>query len=163
MTKSNLPTLADLANDPAIAKALTLAEIHALLEEANETRATAEAAKKVICAHLQDANATAIAKAYSAADKQFGVIHVELEGGYDLEIGTDKKVEWNQAGLAELETTIRTAGDDPAEFIKVERKVEEKKYTAWPAMIRKPFEAHRVVKPGSVTVKLAKIAPAELV
>jgi hypothetical protein len=159
---SNLPTLADLAADPAQVTNLELDALAALLTQCDDERRIAEQAKKILSAHLRDRYAVQIANAYSAAEKDFGAVHAIVDG-YDLEVDTAKKVAWDQEGLAKLEAQIRADGDDPAEYIKIERKVEEKAYGSWPAMLKKPFTPLRVVTPGSVSVKLTAVNPSELV
>lgn len=163
MTLKNLPTLADIVADPTLAIGLDAEAYMTLLQDCDAQRKIAEQAKKAVVAVIRDAHSDAIKTAYAAKGDDFGSIHITVATSFDLEICTDKKVEWDQAGLAELEAQMRDAGDDPAEYIKVERKVEEKKFTAWPSMLQKAFLPHRTTKPGSVTIALTKIAPAELV
>lgn len=158
----NLPTLAQIAADPSLAIGLDLEATAALLGDCDEQRKTAEAAKKVLVAILREDHKDAIRAAYADKGGDFGAVTV-ITGGYELSVTTEKKVEWDQDGLTALEAQIRKDGDDPAEFIKVERKVEEKKFSAWPSMLQKTFLPHRTTKPGSVSVALAKVEPAELV
>lgn len=158
----NLPTLADIVADPSLAIGLDISTMAALLEDADAQRQQAEAAKKVLVTILRDDHKAAIGAAYAEKDSDFGTVHVTI-AGYDLEVTTQKKVDWDQAGLAALEAEMRKGGDDPAEYIAVERKVEEKKFVSWPSFLQKQFLPHRVTKPGSVSLKLAKIEPAELV
>jgi len=89
-------------------------------------------------------------KARQFADKDYGVINLELEG---LKIKADlpKKVEWDQAKLADILATISRAGDDPAQYIDVKYSVPEKKYSAWPANMQAVFQPARTVKPGKAT------------
>jgi hypothetical protein len=62
-----------------------------------------------------------------------------------------KKVEWDQAKLAVIETRIRNAGDDPAIYIQVKRSVLETAYKKWPEAIQKTFAKARTVTPSKPT------------
>jgi hypothetical protein len=69
-----------------------------------------------------------------------------------------KKVEWDQAKLRAVLETIKTwEGENPDDYISVELKVPEKKFTAWPASIKKLFEAARTVSPGKPSYKFERV------
>ena len=65
-----------------------------------------------------------------------------------------KRVEWDQDRLAAVVERIRAAGDDPAEYVEVSYKVQERAYTAWPEHIRGAFMPARTVRTGKPTFKL---------
>ena len=65
-----------------------------------------------------------------------------------------KKIEWDQALIAEVIERIRAGGDDPAEYVEISFKVPERKYTAWPESIRATFAPARTVKTGKQTFRL---------
>lgn len=155
MTRPNLPTLDEIAGAPALAADLSLDAIEALLGEADRVTKIAAAAKKALNASIESRFVNDIAAAFQAQSKDFGVVHV-YDGAYDVEVTRGKKVEWSQDELRAIAAKIQGAGDSPAEFIKTELSVEEKKYAAWPESIRAVFEAARTVKPGSVTIKLSR-------
>jgi len=92
-------------------------------------------------------------KARQSTGKDYGVINLELEG---LKIKADlpKKVEWDQAKLAEINSTISRAGDDPAQYIDDKYSVAERKYAAWPAKIQAVFQPARTVKLGKPNYEL---------
>lgn len=154
MTK-NLPTLTEVAGNPAILSGLSLDALDALMAEATDQGGIVGAVKKAITAHIEAAYAASISAAYSAQDKDFGTVRIP-DGGYEIVIDTPKKVEWDQAALAEVRSRIEFSGDDPSEYIKTTLTVDERAYSAWPAMIRKTFEAARSVKPGARSVKLVR-------
>jgi hypothetical protein len=60
----------------------------------------------------------------------------------------DKRVKWDQGGLAQLYEKIRAGGDDPSEYLDIGFSVQEKKYSAWPDLIKVVFAPHRTVTPG---------------
>lgn len=155
MTSRNLPLLSDIAGDPGVLKSLSLDALDALLCEAEGENKTISAAKRAITTHIDSSYAAAIAGAYQAKGADFGSVHV-ADGGYDIVVDTPKKVEWDATKLAGIEAAIRDSGDDPAEYIKTARSVDERAYSAWPAHIRATFEEARTVRPGTRTVKLVR-------
>lgn len=156
MAGGNLPTLAEVQADGEVVRALPMEVLHLLLEECDATRKTAEAAKRALVAHLGERLAGQIGGAFSLAGKDYGTVHVEAEG-FDVEVTRDKKVEWDQAGLAALALAIQGGGEDPADYVKTELKVEERKYAAFTPRVRAAFDAHRTTKPASTTIKLTAL------
>jgi len=155
MPKRNTPTLSGLCSKPDSVRSMDLETIAMLLEECDAQRKQAEAAKKLLSEHVQDRYSLQVRDAYCKAEKDYGAVHVNLPG-YNLEVDTAKKVEWDQDKLQTIERKMREEGDNPAEYIKVERKVEERKYTSWPAWLKKSFDNARTTRPGSITIKLTK-------
>jgi len=102
-----------------------------------------------IAAQIDSAVQVAVDKYRKEKGKTYGVIRVEHDG-VAIKQDVPKKVDWDQEKLAALYAAIADAGDDPAEYIKTEYKVEEKKFAAWPAGIKKKFEPARTEKPGKV-------------
>ena len=76
------------------------------------------------------------------------------DGDVSVVADLPKRVEWDQDRLAAVVDRIRTAGDDPAEYVDVTYKVPERAYTAWPEHIRTAFTAARTVRTGKATFKL---------
>ena len=70
-----------------------------------------------------------------------------------------KKVDWDQDQLAAVVERIRTAGDDPTEYVDLAYRVPERKYGAWPAHIRTAFEAARTVRAGKPSFTLKPRTP----
>lgn len=151
----NLPSIREIAGNPDALVGLSVDALAALMEEAEAENKTISAAKRAITAHVEKAWGSAIAGAYQAQGKDFGSIRIS-EGGFEIVVDTPKKVEWDGDKLAAIEAAIRDSGDNPAEYIAVDRKVDERKYAAWPAHIRETFEDARTVKPGTRTVKLVR-------
>jgi hypothetical protein len=151
----NLPSLKDIAENPAVLKGLSLETLDVLLFSAEGENKMISACKRAICGHIEAEYAASIAAAYAASQKDFGTVRID-DGAYDVVIDTPKRVEWDGSKLAAIEAAIRDSGDSPAEYITIERRVDERKYAAWPAHIRATFEEARTVKPGSRTVKLVR-------
>jgi uncharacterized coiled-coil protein SlyX len=65
-----------------------------------------------------------------------------------------KRIDWNQAKLAQIAAKIASAGEDPAEFIDTKLSVSERKYGALPESWRKGFEPARTVRTGKPKFRL---------
>ena len=65
-----------------------------------------------------------------------------------------KRIEWDQAKLAQIAENIASAGEDPSEFIDTTLKVSERKYAALPESWRKGFEPARTVRTGKPKFRL---------
>ncbi len=87
------------------------------------------------------------------AGKDTGRIHFE-DGDVTVIVDLPKRIDWDQALLAQIAENIASAGEDPAEFIDTTRKVPERKYTALPESWRKGFEPARTVKTGKPKFRL---------
>src|SRR5690606_1229147 len=87
------------------------------------------------------------------ASKDTGTVRFE-DGAVTVIAELPKRVDWDQAQLADLVERISAAGDDPAEYVDVSFKVPERKYTAWPGSTRQSFAPARTVRTGALKVKL---------
>ena len=153
--RPNHPTLDSIRRLP-IGEITKLPADHlALLQE--DARAAIEAVKRA-----SDRIDGAIALRYeqraiaARADQRKDTGTVRFADG-DVTIVADlqKRVEWDQARLAAVVERIRTAGDDPTEYVEIIYKVAERAYTAWPGHIRDAFSAARTVRTGKPTFKLS--------
>lgn len=112
---------------------------------------------KTICDWLDGAIALKYGdRAHAArqtAGKDTGTIRFD-DGTVTVIADLPKRVDWDQAQLAQLVERISAAGDDPAEYVDVSFKVPERKYAAWPESIRQTFEPARTVRTGALKVKL---------
>lgn len=95
-------------------------------------------------------------KERKAKDGDFGLVRVEHQG-YEIEQTVPKRVSWDQLQLLNIEIKIKNDWkSNSAEYIKTERSVEEKKYSAWPTEIKKLFEPARTTKPGKVKIEIKR-------
>lgn len=154
MTIKNTPDVDDVFNNPDLLKDLPPAVLMALTDGAKQLQAKGSFVAKAITGELERRYSAHIAGAYQAAQKDTGTVHV-FDGDFDIEVNRPKKIEWDQAVLKAVQNKIAAGGDNPAEYIKAELTVEEKKYAAWPEHIRKVFEPARTLKPGTMTIKLS--------
>lgn len=153
MTKTNLPTLAEIATDPGAVSTLPLDALEAILFAADAQKATADAARNAVRTTLEKRYGERAAQAYLAEGKDTGTVHIH-EGDFDLVCDRVKKVEWDQAELRAIGDKIAEAGDDPFEYLEQTLKMEERRFTALPASIAKVFAPARTVKPGPLTIKI---------
>lgn len=154
----NRPSIDDLCGDPSVLKDQPLEVIALLLEEVKTLRDKAALASKLLQGALETRYGAALGAVYRAAGKDTGTVRLtdNLDPTWEIVADRPKKVEWSQAELAAASDRIAAAGDDPHEFIVATYSVDERKFTAWPASIRAVFEPARTVKPGALTIKLAR-------
>ena len=154
MSIPNRPNLADLLHMPVGAVVALPANNLALLQdEADEALRFAKLTKDWIDAALAVKYADAANAARQAAGKDTGTIRF-LDGTVTVIADLPKKIDWDQALIAEVIERIRAGGDDPAEYVEISFKVPERKYTAWPESIRATFAPARTVKTGKQTFRL---------
>lgn len=79
--------------------------------------------------------------------KEFGAVNLVVDGIKVTET-VPKKVEWDQDKMTNLFEAIRTAGDDPLNYMKVKLEVPEKAYDGFVPEVKAMFLDCRTVKPG---------------
>ena len=89
-----------------------------------------------------------------AAGKDTGVIHF-TDGRVEITADLPKKVEWDQAKLAEISQRIAASGEKPTQYIDVSYRVSESKFNAWPDTIKNSFLPARTLKTGKAGFRLA--------
>ena len=148
MNIPNRITLTDLRGMQvgAIA-ALSGEELAPLRLEAEDQLRTA----KALCDWLDGAIALKYGDRANAArnadGKDTGTIRF-ADGAVTVVAELPKRVDWDQAKLAALVERIKADGEDPTEYVDISFDVAERKYSAWPAHIRMPFEGARTVRTG---------------
>ena len=150
----NRPQINDVGAMP-IADIIQLsAEPLALLQE--DASANLEAAKRLkdwIDGAITHRYAERAINARRTEHKDTGTIRF-LDDTVTVIADLPKKIDWDQALIAEVIERIRVGGDDPAEYVEISFKVPERKYTAWPESIRATFAPARTVKTGKQTFRL---------
>ena len=154
MTISNHITLADIHHMPVGQIAALPADQLAMLKEAADQQLTQA---KTVLDWLDGAialkYAERAAECRSKAGKDTGTIRFE-DGDVTVISDLTKRIDWDQAQLAQIAENIASAGEDPAEFIDTTLKVSERKYTALPESWRKGFEPARTVWTGKPKFRL---------
>jgi len=154
MTIPNHITLEDLRN-MQIGEIVALpAEQLALLQDAaNEALRSAKTTSDWLEGAIALKYTDRAVMARMEASKDTGTVRFE-DGAVTVIADLPKRVDWDQAQLAELVERISAVGDDPTEYVDVSFKVPERKYAAWPESIRQNFEPARTVRTGALKVKL---------
>lgn len=104
-------------------------------------------------AHLADASKMVAVlhgvfeRRYAAGLNSTGTHHRQ-DGEYDIKVTVPKRVDWDQAKLTGAVDTIKSWGEDPAEYVDAKISVQERKFDAWPSAIRDLFTPARTVKAG---------------
>jgi len=88
------------------------------------------------------------------AGKDTGVVHFD-DGNVRVTADLPKKVDWDQARLAEITRRITDSGDDAKQYVEFSYRVSETKFNAWPETLKSAFEVARTVKTGKPSYRLA--------
>ena len=148
MTISNHITLGDIHRMPVVQIAALPADQLAMLKDAADQQLTQA---KMVSDWLDGAislkYADRAAEFRHGAGKDTGTIRFE-DDGVTVIAELAKRIDWDQAKLAQIAENIASSGEDPAEFIDTKLTVSERKYTALPESWRKGFEPARTVRTG---------------
>jgi len=140
-------TLEDLPEQsPAALDALPV-EVLARLQAQAQTR-LASASQMVAILH------GVLTRRYAQGLNETGT-HRRADGGYEIRIEVPKKVSWDQDKLSGVIETIRSWGENPADYVETKLSVSETSYKAWPPAIRDLFTPARTVKPGKAKFEIA--------
>lgn len=90
------------------------------------------------------------------AGKDTGVVHFD-DGQVSITADLPKKVDWDQAKLAEITRRIAANGDDPSQYVEISYRVSESKFGAWPESLKSAFVQARTLKTGKPSFRLALI------
>ncbi len=154
MTIPNHITLGDLRTMQIAAIVALPPEQLALLQDAaSEALRSAKATSDWLEGAIALKYADRAVMARMEASKDTGTVRFE-DGAVTVIAELPKRVDWDQAHLADLVERISAAGDDPTEYVDVSFKVPERKYAAWPESIRQSFAPARTVRTGALKVKL---------
>ena len=86
-----------------------------------------------------------------AESKHYGIINVEFQG-VRIKHDQPKRVKWDESKLAAIVEKIKASNADPAEYVKINYKVEERKYSAWPREMKEIFLPARTTELGTPKV-----------
>jgi hypothetical protein len=95
------------------------------------------------------------------AGKATGTVRFEQDG-FTVIADLPKRLEYDQRKLREAVQSLQKWGEDPENYVSLEIKVSEAKYSAWPPAVRQLFEPARTLKTGKPTYKLERIDTAHL-
>ena len=151
---ANTPSVDDMLNMPKGELAQMPVDLLAALQaELDHASKTLKAATTKFSSALKVRYGTRAAEARRACGKDTGTVRL-ADGDFTVVADLPKRVEWDQAQLAQIAANIADSGEDPAEFVETALKVSERKYAALPEAWRKGFEPARTVKVGTLKVTL---------
>lgn len=154
MTISNHITLADIHRMPVGQIAALPADQLALLKGAADEQLTqAKSVADWLDGAISLKYADRAQDTRQEAGKDTGTIRFE-DDGVTVIAELPKRIDWDQALLAQIAENIALAGEDPAEFIETKLSVSERKYGALPESWRKGFEPARTVRTGKPKFRL---------
>jgi len=90
-------------------------------------------------------------------EKDTGVVHIE-DGDYQVSQDIRKTTTYDQKKIGRVLDLLKSSGEDITEYVEVSYKVPERKWTVWPAQIKRVFEPARIVKASTpkYTVEIAR-------
>jgi hypothetical protein len=143
---------------------MSVAQIAALpadqLQEAHVNLLTLQTAIKGVLdrftAALDQRYAEQAIDARQANGRDFGVCHL-TDGSLRITVDVPKRVQWDQAQLAEIAQRIAAAGDKVSDYIDTDYSVSESRFNAWPSTLKETFAKARTVKPGKASYRLALV------
>lgn len=153
---SNRTTLEQLRGMNAEQAArLPVAHLAMLLEDVTDLKADAKRLDDLLHTAMSLAFADTAAAKRKEAGKDAGTVSIP-DGDFIIRADLPRKVEWDQAKLAEAVETVKGWGEAPSDYVKVALSVPESKWSAWPESIRKVFEPARTVSNGRASFKIER-------
>lgn len=155
-TIPNRPAIDDLARlEPGAIAALSTDVLSILQGEVEAALACIKTIKDRFDHALDVKFASHAAAARSTEGKDTGTVRIVDE---DCTVIADlpKRVRWDQVKLADVVDRIRTAGEDPNEYVSLEYRISERAYGAWPQSIRSVFAPARTVETGKPSYRIER-------
>ena len=144
----NAPSVDDMLNMPVTELALMPPALLAAVQaEIHVATARMKAVTERFALALKVRYAARASECRGHEGKDTGTIRFE-DDGVTVIAELPKRIDWDQAKLAQIAANIASAGEDPAEFIDTKLSVSERKYGALPESWRKGFEPARTVRTG---------------
>jgi hypothetical protein len=135
---------------------LPLPELDRLIKQVSTAKETATLYLSALQSTLHNRVGSTAQQLRQEAGKSTGTVRFEVDG-YQVIADLPKRTEYDQLKLKEAVESLRKWGEDPENYVGIEIKVSESKYTAWPPGIRQLFEPARTVKTGKPSYKLERI------
>lgn len=151
--------MSNLALDQILATQISM-----LAEQSSESlfqlkhdAASLMATAKALAEHLDQALSLKYAERAQqlrlASGKDTGIVHFD-DGRVRITADLPKKIEWDQAILADIAQRIAANGDDPSEYVEISYRVSETKFNAWPDSLKSVFVPARTLKNGKPGFRL---------
>ena len=135
---------------------LPLVELDRLIQRVSSAEESARQYKQFLQTVMHHRFAERAHQLRQAAGKSTGTVRFEDE---DFTVIADlpKRPEYDQNKLREAVAALRKWGENPEDYVAIEVKVQEAKYSAWPPAVRQLFEPARTLKVGKPSYKLERI------
>ena len=151
---NNIPSIDEMINLPAGQIAQLPVDLLAVLQgELDHAARQLKAASARLSSALEIRYVARAAEARRACGKDTGTVRL-VDGDFTVVADLPKRVDWDQELLAEMVARLRDAGADPTQYVDIAFKVSERKYAAWPDVIRIDFEPARTVGHGKPSFQL---------
>ena len=137
---------------------MPLAELDRLIKRVTAAKEAAREYEQFLQATLNHRFSERAQRLRQEAGKTTGTVRFE-EDGYVVIADLPKKPEYDQEKLRLAVEALRKWGENPEDYVGIEIKVAETKYTAWPPAVRGLFEPARTLKTGKPTYKLEQLKP----
>ena len=135
---------------------LPLADLDRLIQRVSDAEDTARHYKQFLQSVLHHRFGERAHQVRQEVGKNTGTVRFDVDG-HTVIADLPKKVEYDQRKLKEAVEALRKWGENPEDYVSLEVKVAEAKYTAWPPAVRQLFEPARTLKAGKPTYKLERI------
>ena len=135
---------------------LPLADLDRLIQRVSDAEDTARNYKQFLQSVLHRRFGEQAHQMRQDAGTNTGTVRFDVDG-HTVIADLSKKVEYDQRKLKEAVEALRKWGENPEDYVSLEVKVAEAKYTAWPPAVRQLFEPARTLKAGKPTYKLERI------
>ena len=135
-------------------EALPLAELDRLIRRVASAEETARRYKQFLHAAMHHRFSERAQQLRQDAGKTTGTVRFENDG-FTVIADLPKRPEYDQKKLKDAVEALRTWGEDPDDYVGIEIKVSETKYSAWPPAVRQLFEPARTLKTGKPGFRLA--------
>lgn len=135
---------------------LPLADLNRLIQRVSNAEDTARHYKQFLQSVLHHRFGERAHQLRQEVGKNTGTVRFDVDG-HTVIADLPKKVEYDQRKLKEAVEALRKWGENPEDYVSLEVKVAEAKYTAWPPAVRQLFEPARTLKAGKPTYKLERI------
>jgi hypothetical protein len=135
---------------------LPLQELDRLIKQVTATKDAAALYLSTLQSTLHGRLGGHAQKLRQEAGKSTGTVRFEVDG-FLVVADLPKRPEYDQHKLKEAVEALRKWGEDPDNYVGIEIKVSEAKYTAWPPGIRQLFEPARTLKTGKPVYKLQQV------
>ena len=140
---------------------LALSELYRMIKQVTAAKDTAVLYLGALQSALHSRLGNQAQQHRQEAGKSTGTVRFEVDG-YLVIADLPKRPEYDQMKLKEAVEALRKWGEDPENYVGIEIKVAESKYTAWPPGIRQLFEPARTLKTGKPSYKLEQIKSGDM-